>query len=95
MNYTVRIEKQVRDYVCQLGMDHRRAIKKALTDLQSEKGDIIGLTEALGGFYRLRVGAYRIIFWYRPGKVIECVYINHRSLVYELFEREVIEKLRG
>jgi mRNA-degrading endonuclease RelE of RelBE toxin-antitoxin system len=95
MSYKVRVEKQVRDSIGLMGLEHRRAVKKALVELQTEKGDIASLTDALSGFYRLRVGTYRIIFWYRPGKVIECVYINRRALVYEVFEREVVEKLRG
>ncbi len=77
-----------------LGLEHRRAIKRAIQQLSSEQGDIKALGDDLEGFYRLRVGPFRIIFRYREGKVIECVYMNRRALVYEVFEREVVERLK-
>lgn len=95
MSYRVRIEKQVLDFIATLGMEHRRSLKKALKALGNETGDIKALGDELDGFSRLRVGPYRILFRYRPGKIIECVYMNRRALVYEVFEREVIDKLRG
>ncbi len=95
MSYRVRIEKQVLDFITTLGMDHRRSLKKALKALQNETGDIKALGDELDGFSRLRVGPCRILFRYRPGKVIECVSMNRRPLLCEIFEREVIDKLRG
>jgi mRNA interferase RelE/StbE len=95
MHYTVRVEQQVKDFLAEIGMEHRRAAKQALNSLQAEKGDIQALGDELDGFYRLRVGPHRIIFRYRPGRVIECVYMNRRAIVYEVFEREMVEKLRG
>jgi mRNA-degrading endonuclease RelE of RelBE toxin-antitoxin system len=95
MSYTVRVEQQVKDYLAILGMEHRRATKQALGRLINEQGEIKALGEELDGFHRLRVGPYRVIFRYRPGKVIECVYMNRRALVYEVFEREMLDKLRG
>ncbi|HSI08288.1 MAG TPA: cytotoxic translational repressor of toxin-antitoxin stability system [Rariglobus sp.] len=95
MSYTVRVELQVRDYASALGMEHRRAIKRAITQLKLEQGDIKALGDDLEGFYRLRVGPFRVIFRYRTGRVIECVYMNRRSVVYEVFEREVIDRLKG
>ncbi len=95
MSYTVRVEQQVKDYLAIIGMAHRRATKQALGRLKNEQGEIKALGEELDGFHRLRVGPYRIIFRYHPGKVIECVYMNRRALVYEVFEREMLDKLRG
>lgn len=95
MSYTVRVEQQVKDFLAETGMEHRRAAKQALRGLQTEQGDIKALGDELEGFYRLRVGPHRILFRYRPGKVIECVYMNRRAIVYEVFEREMVEKLRG
>ena len=43
----------------------------------------------------MRVGPFRIIFRYRKGRVIECVYMNRRALVYEVFERELVERLKA
>lgn len=95
MSYRVRVEKQVLDFIATLGMEHRRSLKKALKILENETGDIKALGDELDGYHRLRVGPYRILFRYRPGKIIECVYMNRRALVYEVFERELIDKLRG
>jgi len=95
MAYQIRVEQQVRDFIESIGMEHRREVKRALAQLQTERGDIQTLGDDLEGFSRLRAGPYRILFRYCPGKKIECVYLNRRALVYEVFEREIIEKLRG
>ena len=47
------------------------------------------LTDDLAGWYRLRVGQHRVIFRYRSGQVIECVFVEERRLVYELFAAEI------
>jgi mRNA-degrading endonuclease RelE of RelBE toxin-antitoxin system len=89
LSYQVKVREQVWNFYGQLGPAARRSVKRALTDLSQEKGDIRALRERLEGYYRLRVGAYRIIFRYLPGQIIECVYMNARSLVYEIFESEL------
>jgi len=94
MDYVVDIWPQVQDFYADLGMTYRRETKRALMLLRKEQGDIKALGDDLAGFYRLRVGPFRIIFRYREGKVIECVYMNRRALVYEVFEREVVERLK-
>jgi len=94
MPYTISVEKQIRDYLDSLGMEHRRDVKLALRELRNSRGDIIALGDQLDGFYRLRFGPFRILFRYRPGKLIDCIYINRRALAYEVFEREIVDKLR-
>lgn len=93
--HRVDLWPQVQAFYAELGMSYRRDVKRALRELQNSRGDIKALGESLEGYHRLRVGPYRILFRYRPGKIIECVYMNRRALVYEVFEREVIDKLRG
>lgn len=93
-SYGIGISKQVRDFGNGLGMSHRRALKLALAGLASESGDIKALGDELAGYHRLRVGPLRVIFRYASGRVIECVYANRRGLVYDVFEREVIERLK-
>lgn len=93
--YTLSVRQQVKDFFDALGMSYRRDIKLSLAKLQDEEGDIKALGDELDGFYRLRVGPFRVIFRYREGKVIECVYMNRRSVVYDVFEREVIDRLKG
>lgn len=89
MNYRVKVREQVWKFYARLTLADRRAVKRGLAQLGKEQGDIRALRERLEGYYRLRVGAYRVVFRYLPGRVIECVYMNDRSLVYEVFESEL------
>ena len=89
MNYCVQIRGQVWKYYERLGPQDRREVKRAILHLSSERGDIRPLRDRLEGYYRLRVGSYRIIYRYLAGRVIECVYMNDRSLVYDVFESEL------
>jgi mRNA-degrading endonuclease RelE of RelBE toxin-antitoxin system len=75
-------------------LDHRRIFKRALAGLKNEPGDMKALGDNLADFYRLRIGAFRVIFRHQPRRVIECVYANRRGLVYDVFEREMIERLK-
>lgn len=95
MNYRVKIREQVRAFYARLGHEDRRAVKRGLTQLALERGDIRALRERLDGYYRLRVGTYRIIFRYQPGRIIECVYMNSRSMVYDVFESELHRIVQG
>ena len=95
MDYVVDIWPQVQGFYAELGMTYRRDAKRALMLLRKEQGDIKALADDLDGFYRLRVGPFRVIFRYRKGRIIECVYMNRRSVVYEVFEREVVDRLKG
>jgi mRNA interferase RelE/StbE len=94
----IEIEQQVLDFVGSLAPDPRRLIRQALRKLATEKGDIRALEGELEGFYRLRVGRYRIIFCYRREKrrqMIRCIYAAHRSLIYEVFAQEFHDLLEG
>lgn len=63
--------------------------KRAVLGLAQERGNIQALGDELNGFYRLRIARYRVIFYYRPGRVIECVFAEERKLVYEIFAAEM------
>ena len=89
MNYRVQVREPVLRYYQRLGQQDRRTVKKAILGLAQEKGDIRSLRDRLEGYYRLRVGSYRVIYRYLPGRVIECVYMNDRALVYDVFESEL------
>jgi mRNA interferase RelE/StbE len=93
MTYRVRPSGQVVDFVRRVAPEPRRAIKRALLDLGGDRGDIRALEGALAGYYRLRVGSHRIIFSYSATGTIEAVFVEHRSLVYDVFEAEFIRKL--
>jgi mRNA interferase RelE/StbE len=94
----IEIEQQVLDFVGSLAPEPRRLLREALRKLQQEKGDIRALEGELDGFYRLRVGRYRIIFSYRRerrSRQIRCVYAAHRTLIYEVFAQEFHDLLEG
>ena len=94
----VEIEQQVLDFVGSLAPEPRRLIRETLRRLEKEKGDIRALEGELEGFYRLRVGRYRIIFYYRRERrtrQIRCVYAAHRTLIYEVFAQEFHDLLEG
>ncbi len=95
MNRIVRPAVQVIEYVRRLAPEPRRAIKRALMDLRHESGDLQALEGNLSGYYRLKVGRHRLIFAYAKDQAIEVVFIEERSLVYEVFEAEFIKKLKG
>ena len=89
MSYRVKVREQVWKFHARLGLEDRRAVKRALVQLAGERGDIRALRDRLEGYYRLRVGSYRVVFRYLPGRIIECVYLNDRALVYDVFESEL------
>jgi mRNA-degrading endonuclease RelE of RelBE toxin-antitoxin system len=94
MKYRVHVRAQVKEFIESLAPESRRKLKLALRGLAAERGDRLSLRERLAGYHRLRVGGYRIVFRYLPGRIIECVFAEERSLVYQLFEREIMERLR-
>jgi mRNA-degrading endonuclease RelE of RelBE toxin-antitoxin system len=95
MSYRVEVSPQVQAFHAALGLTYRRALKRALLGLATERGDIKALAERLDGYHRLRVGPYRIIFRYAEGRVIRCEFAERRSLVYEVFERKMLDRLGG
>jgi mRNA interferase RelE/StbE len=95
MTREVRPALQVTAYARRLAPEPRRAVKQALRELEQEKGDVKALEGTLLGYYRLRVGRHRIIFNYAADGAIEAVFIDERSVVYEIFEAEFIRKLKG
>jgi mRNA-degrading endonuclease RelE of RelBE toxin-antitoxin system len=94
MKYKVEVREQVKAFIDTLAPDSRKQIRSRLRGLETEKGDCTALKEKLAGYHRLRIGGYRVLYRYLPGKVIECVFAETRSLVYHLFEREVLNRLR-
>ena len=94
MKYKVEVREQVKAFIDTLAPESRKKIRSGLRGLEAEKGDCIALKEKLAGYHRLRIGGYRVLYRYLPGKVIECVFAESRSLVYHLFERHVLRHLR-
>jgi mRNA-degrading endonuclease RelE of RelBE toxin-antitoxin system len=94
VKHKVQVREQVKEFIGTLAPDSRKKIRLGLRGLEAERGDCIPLKEKLTGYHRLRIGGYRVLYRYLPGKVIECVFAESRSLVYRLFERDVLKNLR-
>jgi len=94
MRYRVQVREQVKRFVDTLAPESRKRIRLATRGLETERGNRLPLKEKLAGYHRLRVGGYRVVFRYLPGKVIECVFAEERSLVYDLFEQDFLKRLR-
>lgn len=95
MSRAVRPSAQVIAFASRLAPAPRRAVKQALLQLRNERGEIRTLEGALAGYYRLRVGRFRIIFSYAEDGAVEAVFMEERSLVYEVFEAEFIRRLKA
>jgi len=90
----VRVQDEVLNYLKLLPPEPRHALRLGIRGLQEEKGDIRSLTDELGGYYRLRVGKYRVIFTYRledGRRSIDCVYAGQRAWIYEVFHQTILE----
>jgi mRNA interferase RelE/StbE len=88
------VKEPVYDFVRRLAPEPRRAVKRALVALRREQGDMRALEQTLTGYYRLRIGKFRLIFRYADAKTIEAIFLEERSIVYEVFEAQLLEKLK-
>lgn len=95
MKTKIELSSQVVDFVQSLAPEPRRRLEEALKKLVASKGDIRSLEGGYAGFHRLRVGSHRVIFAIRAARgqrTMDCIYANHRSIVYELFAH-ILEKI--
>jgi mRNA interferase RelE/StbE len=95
MTRDVRTAVQVIEFARRLAPVPRRAVKRALQGLRRERGEIRALEGTLAGYYRLRVGRFRIVFAYAGDGAIEALFLEERSLVYEVFEAEFVKRLKS
>lgn len=92
---SVRYSEQVGTFIKTCPPETRRRLRDALHALAKGKGDIRALEREFSGFCRLRVGRYRIVFHYRPGKhgpECFCDYAQYRDVVYEQFAAVLSEE---
>lgn len=85
----VRVAVQVEHFVKALAPEPRRALSAGIKGLAAGRGDIKALEAELLGWQRLRVKTYRVLFkefWEKGNRVVDCVYVNRRSVVYDLFK---------
>jgi mRNA-degrading endonuclease RelE of RelBE toxin-antitoxin system len=89
---TIKPSAQVVDFVRSLPPRPRHLLRLAIRSLAQGRGDVKALEGELADYWRLRVGSYRIIFWRSP-TIIECVFAERRSIIYEIFAEELRRKL--
>jgi len=82
--HKVLLSEQVDGFRARLHPEQRRAIKQALRQLAAGKGDFAPLDDELSGYFRLRVGEYRIVFRYDETDAIRCIFAERRKLIYDL-----------
>jgi mRNA interferase RelE/StbE len=94
----VRVTEQVEHFVKALAPEPRQAVRASIKNLAEGKGDVKNLEAELIGWQRLRVKTYRVLFkesWEEGTRIVDCVYVNRRSVVYELFKELLKNQLFG
>ena len=91
----VLLAPQVVEFVRRLPPEPKSRLRRALRELAKERGDIKSLNAPLEGYCRLRVGGYRVVLAYGRRQTIECVFVEQRSVVYELLLERLRDRLRG
>jgi mRNA-degrading endonuclease RelE of RelBE toxin-antitoxin system len=78
---------QVAGWLRNLPPDSKRRVRAALRGLERWQGDIKPLRGELEGFYRLRVGGYRIVCRMISRTRVQLEYADTRDVVYEAFRQ--------
>lgn len=91
----IKLSDQVVRFVRSLAPEPRHQLRLALRALAKGQGDVRALEGPLANYSRLRVSSYRVILFYRSPNEIECVFAEHRSIVYEIFADELRRRLAG
>ncbi len=90
----IRVQQDVLETLRRLPPKPRHAIRLAIKGLSEERGDIRPLVDELDGYFRRRVGSYRVIFQYdfiEGTRTITCVFLESRRWVYEVFQSRLQE----
>ena len=90
----IKLSLQVAEFIRSLPPEPRRELRLTIRSLEAERGDVRALEGDFSAYYRLRVGGYRVILL-RSATVIECVFAERRSIVYEVFAEELRRRLGG
>lgn len=86
----VEVADQVRNFVRSLAPIPRGKVRAAIRGLEKERGDIKALEGPLDGYFRLRIGTYRVVFRYHVAgntRIIRCDFAEKRSIVYEAYQQ--------
>ena len=96
MKTRVQVSDQVLDFVRARAPEPRKALRAGIRGLAEDLGDIKRLEGKLTGYARLRVQHFRVVFSEtvkEGGRVIECVFAEERSVVYEIFAKIYASKV--
>jgi mRNA-degrading endonuclease RelE of RelBE toxin-antitoxin system len=96
MKTEIRVAPQVQEFVRSRAPQPRQALRKAIKGLAKEEGDIKALEGKLAGWHRLRVSSYRVLYKETAEggvRILNCIYANHRSVVYEMFQQLLVDEL--
>jgi mRNA-degrading endonuclease RelE of RelBE toxin-antitoxin system len=94
----IRVSQQVESFVKGLAPEPRRALRGGIKGLADGEGDLKHLEADLEGWQRLRVNSCRVVFkefWESGQRTVDCVYVNRRSVVYDLFKELLKNQLMG
>ena len=84
---TILASDQVAGWLRGLPPESKRRVRAALRALGRRQGDIKPLRGELEGFYRLRVGGYRIVYRMISRSLVRLEYADTRDVVYEAFRQ--------
>ncbi len=96
MKTRVEVAPQVRDFIKSLAPTPRLALKRAIKALSADRGNRKSLEGRLAGYRRLRVGEFRMIYVEAReagSPVIRCLFAERRSVIYEVFEKMLLDEL--
>ncbi|MEI7730612.1 MAG: hypothetical protein WCO56_13640 [Verrucomicrobiota bacterium] len=96
MKTKVLVSSQVECFVKSLAPEPRRLLIRAIKGLALDKGDRKLLEGKLSGYQRLRVSGMRVVYKEisQAGvRQIVCIYVNYRSVVYEMFTQLLADQL--
>lgn len=83
MKYKIAIEKRAQKFIHKLTKSDKERLLKAICNLPD--GDIKHM-QGYSNYYRLRVGAYRVIYTIDNGKLIICVVdAGNRGDIYKRY----------
>lgn len=85
----ISASEQVALWLAGLPPETKRQVRAALKELagSGKALDVKALRRELEGFYRLRVGDYRILYHLETRQTICLDYVDLREVVYEAFKR--------
>ena len=85
----ISASEQVQVWLCGLPPQTKRRVRAALKALavSDPRLDLKALRGELEGFYRLRVGDYRIVYHWELKRVLRLDYADLREEVSEVFKR--------